>query len=358
MANDELFHAVITSDLHFKKNDKTLNPIIPQMSMIEDLTDELMAAVLRMKPDAFVMLGDNTNSGTDAQSIILKNKLYKLKESGIAVIPVPGNHDYDRCTREQYRKIYFPLIGDYIKEPDGNSFMTEIGNTAFLAMDDSADGRICGRFSSSTLTWLESILQNLRERERYIVFLSHHSVLTDREHIIDSHYCIQNPELLPLLKKYNVRICFSGHQHLPLMMHDGTLHEWISDMPVHAPHLITHLYMTDTHALIQSRPLQMNNIEMQRRLSESDSTQMQFMYDSLSSAFTAVSASEKEGILNLYRKYLKARRNQMLPERKKEIQEDPFCSALTALKGSLGEMAGITLRFMQEDLVIRLSDQQ
>ena len=67
MANDELFHAVITSDLHFKKNDKTLNPIIPQMSMIEDLTDELMAAILRMKPDAFVMLGDNTNSGTDAQ---------------------------------------------------------------------------------------------------------------------------------------------------------------------------------------------------------------------------------------------------------------------------------------------------
>jgi hypothetical protein len=129
-------------------------------------------------------------------------------------------------------------------------------------------------------------------------------------------------------------------------------------MPVHAPHLITHLYMTDTHGLIQSRPLQINNIEMQQRLSESDSTQMRFMYDSLSSAFTAVSASEKEGIMNLYRKYLKARRNQMLPERKKEIQGDPFCSALTALKGSLGEMAGITLRFIQEDLVIRLSDRQ
>lgn len=357
MANDKLFYAVITADLHFKKNNKTLNPIIPQMSLIEDLTDELINTVLRMKPDAFIMLGDNTNSGAEIQCIMLKEKLLKLKEAGIIVIPVPGNHDYDHCTQEQYRENYFPLLKNYIKEPEGNSFITEIGNTALLAMDDSAfGGRICGRFSASTIAWLKSTLNDLRKRNKHIIFLSHHSVLTDREHILQSHYCIQSPELLSLLKKYDVRICFSGHQHLPLCMRNGNLHEWISDMPVQSPHLITHLYLSDTHALIRSRPLQIRNNEALRHLNAADSRQMQFMYDSLSSVADAMPGTEKEGVLKLYHRYLSARRYRLLPERKKEFMEDPFYPSLSGMNGSLGEMADITLRHLQDDLIIRLSD--
>ncbi len=357
MKKDGLFHAVITSDLHFKMNDRTPNPIIPQMSLVENLTDELMDAVLRMKPDAFIMLGDNTNSGNDKQSVLLKIKMNRLKEAGISVIPVPGNHDYDQCSPERFMEIYSPLLLDYTREPGGNGFVTEIGNTAFLAMDDSASGgRICGKFSAATLIWLENNLEDLQKRKKHIVFLSHHSVLSDREHIMQSHYCIQNRELLPLLKKYDVRICFSGHQHLPLMMRDGTLHEWISDMPVQTPHLITHLYMTDTHALIRSRPLRINNRRLDQRLNVSDSTQMNFLYDSFASAITEMPEPEKKGILKLYRKYLTARRNNLLPERKKEIQEDPFYSSLIGIKGSLGEMADLTLRYLQDDLVIQLSD--
>ena len=91
----ETLRAVITSDLHFTVQPNVNGDIVPAMYYARQVTEAMASQVIEMKPDVFIMTGDNTNSGRRKDIIALTDILQKMKDAGITVILTTGNHDKD-----------------------------------------------------------------------------------------------------------------------------------------------------------------------------------------------------------------------------------------------------------------------
>ncbi len=232
----ETLRAVITSDLHFTVQPDVNGDIVPAMYYARQVTEAMTSQVIEMKPDVFIMTGDNTNSGRRKDIIALTDILQKMKDAGITVILTTGNHDKDLCTKEMYEELYFPLLEPEERDAETLSYIKTVNDTVFFAMDDSyCTSGVGGSFPASTMTWLKEQLKIQKKLGHKIIFLSHHSVLTEDSR---GYYRIQNNDLYKLLKEYGVELCFSGHQHNQVILRKQKMYEIISGMTMMRPHTL------------------------------------------------------------------------------------------------------------------------
>ena len=61
-----------------------------------DITSVFVSDMLKMKPDVVVLTGDLTLNGEKKSNEELREKLSVLKENGIKVLVITGNHDVNR----------------------------------------------------------------------------------------------------------------------------------------------------------------------------------------------------------------------------------------------------------------------
>ena len=90
---DEKLLAIITSDLHYARSGTTSDAIIAGMGFSDEITDAMISEIIDLHPDAFIMTGDNTNSGNPEDVVTLVEKLKCIKDEGIEIIITTGNHD-------------------------------------------------------------------------------------------------------------------------------------------------------------------------------------------------------------------------------------------------------------------------
>ena len=90
---DHTFRAIVVSDLHYTSSERAVDVIVSGMAFADDITNALVEQVIHEAPDAFIMTGDNTNSGARKDAEILAGKLSRIREAGIPVIVTTGNHD-------------------------------------------------------------------------------------------------------------------------------------------------------------------------------------------------------------------------------------------------------------------------
>ncbi|MDO5110265.1 MAG: metallophosphoesterase, partial [Erysipelotrichaceae bacterium] len=139
---------------------------------VPEVTDALVSQVIALKPDAFIMTGDNTNNGKEEDVKALSEKLRKLKDAGIEVILTTGNHDYGQADKSvwAWEEYILPLLDMEERDPDSYSYMTVNNGVTILAMDDSHPGDSGGRYSEGTMQWLRRQLETAKENGSRVLF--------------------------------------------------------------------------------------------------------------------------------------------------------------------------------------------
>ena len=236
------FTAVVVSDLHYISSPSGFNSAVPLEYFGSEVTDALIGQTIALSADAFIMTGDNTNNGREKDVKELAEKLKRLRDAGIEIIIIPGNHDYGQGSMNAYEKHILPLLDMDERDASSFSYVSHSHGTAIFAMDDSHAGESEGYFSRDTMNWLNKQLDQEQDR---ILFLSHHNIISGICEPIYSRYLIQNDQLYDVLRDAGVRLCMSGHQHNQSVYHLDGMYEILSGMPFSSAHTFGLLRIDD-----------------------------------------------------------------------------------------------------------------
>lgn len=252
--DEESAHIMVVSDLHYTDGGALGTPDVSGISFPEEITDALLQEVIDAHPDALIMTGDNTNSGSRKDAAALAAMLEKVRSAGVQIIMTTGNHDFDGMSPQEFEETYFGLLDPADRDPASLSYTAAVKELVFLAMDDGAlhPGGV-GEFSEETMKWLAAMLEKYKDRK--VIFLCHHSILYGSREGRGSSNMVQNEDLPDLLRESGVRLALTGHMHYQNIMEEDGLWEIISAMPFSGRHLIGFLAADSTGAVYKAEPI-------------------------------------------------------------------------------------------------------
>lgn len=197
------------------------------------IVDSMLATIKRLTTSQFpvrfvLQTGDAVVNGGNAQQwnmsfINLINRI--TTEGGVPYFLAPGNHDVSGAPtpeapiRKEGLKNYLAAIANLIP-PDGaqrrlDGFPTYAfgyGNAFYIALDSNI------ATDDKQFEWVKSQLDGLdRKRYRHIVAFFHHPVFSSGPHggaIVEPPTAALRARYMPLFRRHQVAILFSGHEHL------------------------------------------------------------------------------------------------------------------------------------------------
>lgn len=325
------FHAVISSDFHYTAQENISDLIVPLMKYAKPALSALFAQVITEKPDAFIICGDNTNSGRPADMYYIRDQLRSIRDAGIRIIMVPGNHDLDLCTPERYERIYGPLLIKDSWDPHSLSYTAVIGDIVFFAMDDSSVHDTHGIFSDETMSWLQGQLDLYRDQNKKMIFISHHGVFDEPWSRRPELYRILNPELQDMLGSAGVKLCISGHQHFPSAMIRNGILQIVSPMPLTNSFSYNDLYIRDGFLEEKLVPLSFSE-EMIPLFRKKHERSFGFRLDALSESFR--SQPERDEMRNAASEWFDHMEHGTLRQFKKHMHEPVYEKTLHMLENT------------------------
>jgi predicted phosphodiesterase len=207
----------------------------------ESILEQAVGQVLSEAPDFVLVCGDLTKDGEASSHRLCARQLARLRQTGIRVLVVPGNHDvlnshavrYDggRALRvpsvspEEFREIYGACgYGQSLEsDPDSLSYLAEpVPGLRVLALDSckyreqTGAPTACGRLYPATLRWVERVLARSRLEGKPVIAFLHHQLL---EHFqTEGKYLPENllenrSELAEVLRRGGVKVVLTGHEH-------------------------------------------------------------------------------------------------------------------------------------------------
>ena len=158
--------------------------------------DEVIAIALKEKPDLFLISGDLTKDGELLSHQYVVKKLYELKEAGIRVLVVPGNHDmgtsnayyYDgplidaaeTINTTQFAEMYkdFGYGADIEQEPTTLTWCCEpFDGLVLIGIDTGHDGSpLNGVISHDTYDWVQERAKAATAAGKQVVVMMHHAL--------------------------------------------------------------------------------------------------------------------------------------------------------------------------------------
>lgn len=207
---------------------------------IPELVDVFVRELLDDPPAAVLLTGDLTLNGERVGHTELAEKLRPLRQAGIPVLVIPGNHDIQNAfasgfnrdktynvrtvTAEDFAEIYAEYgYGQAISRDDASlSYVYPLSEDLWIVMLDTnkyyRDGALsipwnAGEVFPETLDWLEKQLEAAKKQGVEVISATHHSLL-DQSGLTEGYTLDNAGEVLDLYRKYGVRINFSGHVHI------------------------------------------------------------------------------------------------------------------------------------------------
>lgn len=123
---ENAFTVLIATDLHYIASSLTDNGSYfmavtenadgKYMPGCEVLTDAFVAQVIREKPDALLLSGDLSFNGARDSHLMLAEKLKKIRDAGIPVLVIPGNHDLNYPMAASFLGESFTLVPSIMPE--------------------------------------------------------------------------------------------------------------------------------------------------------------------------------------------------------------------------------------------------
>ncbi len=155
------------------------------------------------RPDAVLVTGDLTNTGTPSETELVAGLLGQLE---VPVRVLPGNHDDRGRLRE-----HFPLPG-----ADGTPahYTADFGALRVVALDTTVPGETAGRLDGTRLSWLEAELTAAPERPTLVAM--HHPPISTGVHAWDEIGlpAADRAALGELVRRHpQVRRLVAGHVH-------------------------------------------------------------------------------------------------------------------------------------------------
>lgn len=181
------------------------------------------------KPDLLLLTGDLTKDGELLSHQYVADKLKVLKDAGVKVYVIPGNHDIDNSNAESYdgattKKVssitsegFASLYADYgysntTRDPNSLSYAAEPVEGLVLIGIDSHTGAL----PSGTLDWVCKQAQKAYNEGKQVIAMMHHPLFP---HILGADMYVSSATVADYATVRNsladagVRVVLSGHFH-------------------------------------------------------------------------------------------------------------------------------------------------
>lgn len=264
ISSETPYRIMIATDLHYLSPELTDNGNFfmelvkngdgKAVMYSEELVEALVRCGLKEKPDVLVLSGDLTFNGEKKSHQDLTKKLRKLRDAGITVLVIPGNHDlnngqaskfkgdsYERTASVstlEFQGLYQGFSSSYAIARDENSlsYMYESKKGMRLLMLDVNGVSQPGRVQEETFDWIETQLKKAKKDGLPVIAVSHQTLLA-HNNVFSEGFMIENGKRLEnLYEEYGVISNLSGHMHVQHIRLDGGIPEIVTGSAAVWPH--------------------------------------------------------------------------------------------------------------------------
>ena len=240
------FRFAIVSDLHIALPHTVWNH--PNRFHLVEVSIPALETVLsrleQLDLDFVLIPGDLTQHGEPENHRWLSKRLQHLP---FPAYVIPGNHDVPGLLSTE-RSIGLKDFPDYYeqcgyKNPQQLYYTCELlPGVQLVALNSNqfdAQGKQLGCLDEEQLKWLEASLEETREQ--LVLVMVHHNVVEhlpgQSRHPLGQRYMLNNaPQLLKILKKYGVKLIFTGHLHVQDVAEAAGIYEITTGSLVSFPH--------------------------------------------------------------------------------------------------------------------------
>lgn len=217
----------------------------------EDVFFQIIDTILSQKPDIVLLPGDLTKDGEKISHEVVVKGLNMLKQNGITVLVIPGNHDYRSTSSVAYDGEQ-TVVTPTITESEFKEIYKDFGyDDSFAVQDTSSLSYYCDAFPSlriigidatrnrenqvkqlgdasnktysdglmrpNTLQFVLDAADQAADSGRNCIVMMHHQMLqhfTNQEKIFSSATIQKGDSIARLFAKHNIHIVFTGHMHI------------------------------------------------------------------------------------------------------------------------------------------------
>ncbi|MDR0932870.1 MAG: metallophosphoesterase [Victivallales bacterium] len=181
--------------------------------------------ILDAKPDVAVCTGDLTSTGQPGEFEKVRPILAPLRDSGIPLLYLPGNHDCyvkrAKCvgavremtaylSKDDYRFTDLPLQREY-------------ANVEFLLLNTSRPSNLLcswGFVDKRDAKWVGNVCEEPKNTPR--ILLSHYPMIEEHPILRMRHRLFGQKRILELMNKKKIDLSLCGHVHKPYLKVDST----------------------------------------------------------------------------------------------------------------------------------------
>jgi acid phosphatase type 7 len=180
-------------------------------------TGTIIRQVAALQPDLILHMGDMVNNGSVVKDWLQLLDTIQPLTTIAPIMPTLGNHDVENKTDINFQKP-FPLFNKLFHLPGNNTdYAFDYGNTHFVSVFSgvapvaAGNGRLKYSPGSPERKWLEEDLQKARKNQdiKWIIVFTHYPVYSFGWSNVQQW----KETLAPILDKYTVDMCLSGHRH-------------------------------------------------------------------------------------------------------------------------------------------------
>ena len=198
--------------------------------------------MLAEKPDAVLLSGDLTLNGSFESHQELIEILTPLKEAGIPVLVIPGNHDETGIAyrfptggpapvigmdEADFKAAYADFGYNDARSRDENTFsyMYEVSPDVWVLAVDVNSVTPWGSVQPETLAWMEGQLQEAQQAGAQVIGMTHQNLMVHFSMFTFGYQINNARQLQELYDRYGVRLTLSGHMHLQHIAQSGGVTE-------------------------------------------------------------------------------------------------------------------------------------
>lgn len=238
--------------------------------------------MIKLKPDAVVVTGDLTLNGEEASHEELRDLLGKLKDIGIEVYVMTGNHDVNmtayRYTNDGVEEV--PSFGSQRFEDHwwdfgygealsqdrwSNSYIAELNEKTWLLAVDSNTGSK-GTIRKSTLDWIDENLAKAKQEGIRVISATHQNPFVHNENFVWGYQLNNAAALIELYEKYGVEINLSGHLHVQTIVESNGIADIAVSALVDTP--LQHGILTVSGDKLSYRTRELSNAALRSKAKE------------------------------------------------------------------------------------------
>ena len=260
----------VASDLHFNPDDRP-DPEDPrEVSYSDELVDALLWDVRQQDADVLLLTGDLCNGGKVHRHEALTEKLRTLRDDGIEVYVLPGNHDLAPVMQTEFQELYadFGYADAFSRDGASLSYCVLRDDLMLLMMDTAgyyadatdlpgAEVPESNRpyLSGDTLRWAEEMLQAAEERGLTVLAAGHYNLLSPygQDDSYKDFYLQSGDRLATLLEGYGVPLYLSGHIHQRAVYQENGLTELVTEFLLGYPTAYSVLDFTEDEIVYTPR---------------------------------------------------------------------------------------------------------